>query len=140
MNRTNNSNYGTRAKHHDTQMTLLRLTADLRITIDAGEQIGAVMRQRAVAEIAAARRELDMCYEGFEDAIKYMNHIAEFKAMNHSNLVRWLNQLSMDLILMSIPDLPDEAKPNAVTVARLDEGNKLIYELDTCRQNLVFYR
>lgn len=145
MNRMSDRNWGTRARHHEAQMALLRMIAELRITVDAGERMGTVQQRHIIETIHQHRPGIQECYDGFEDTLKTLDkpyNLMEDRLMRHIELVSWLNNLSVDVKLMSVPDaerLPLH-RSRTIDTARLDEGKRLVNRLDECRERLVFYR
>lgn len=139
MNRISDVNRGTRAKHHEAQMQLLRTIADLRITLDAGESIGKVQRNQAILTISSVRPDIQHCYEGFEDILKNIapRNLIEERLTKHMELVSWLTNLNVEMKLI---EAGTPTKGATVTVARLNEGERLVIALDSCRERVVFFR
>lgn len=125
-----------RPKHPQTQDALERLIIDLRTTLDANEPIGTVQRQHAIEVIHEARRDVERCRTPFDEFLK-RHGLMENDWPDHMILTGWLTALSMDL---HEPFLSMVQQNRVVDNARLDEGLRLVRELENCREELRYER
>jgi hypothetical protein len=130
--------YRMRPRHDDAEMALVRMCTEFIVTLEAGETIGKVQRENAIAIIHQHRPELQNCTTRFSDLLK---HIADERMMNHADLVLWMTNLSVDLKFINVDEIPiDIGHRRPITVERMKEGMKLAMALESCREQTVFYR
>lgn len=146
MNRMSDHNRGTRARHHDAQMALLRMIIELRITVvEAHENIGTLQRENIVNTIHLYRPGIQECYDFVDDILKTLDRprsLMEERLMRHVELVKWLTDLSIDVQLLAAPDAEAvRQRPfRPISAERLDEGERLVDALDECRERVVWFR
>jgi len=115
----------TKGKHEAAQDALAYTLGRMIGIIRAGDKLPAADVEEAIQVVRLARNDIAACSSKFSDMIKC---IVEDRMPNHSELTIWLTNLSVDLKLKRL-DLID--------VARLEEGHRLVNDLDDCRESLV---
>ena len=136
MHRMNPERFNSKPRHEALQIEMLKLIATLSTLVDNREPIVSVQRDWMIAVLDRSRRELDGCTTSLHDMVM---RIADERWPNHMDLISWINGLSIDLKLMGIdPGSINNHHPQPITPERLDEGQRMVMELDSCRQRIKF--
>lgn len=125
----------TRENHAETADNLLRLIAEFKITLNAGEKIGTVQAQNAVFVLESARTDLWRCKTAIVHWRTDLMPAPELE--DHRKLIDWIGLLHIDLSLM-LDKLDVQMEP--MTLERMERGEQLVNDLPKCRKSLVSYR
>lgn len=134
MHRIDPSRLLSRPKHDASQTALLNVIAELRQTLEANEPIGVVQREGTLSILSTAREDIERCRSRLN---RMVMSVADETIMNHMEMLSWINALSLDLKLAQ-KGLHVEQYPLPITSARLDEGQRLVRALDSCRERARF--
>lgn len=134
-----------RPRHEATQDVLLDMIRQFEVVGNFGnygdyhalrDAGAASLRLEAINVLSSARRELEIC--GDWGSLSYVEvKLADPWRRPHSTLISWINDLSIELKLMH-NGLADHASD--ITAQQLEQGKRLIMELDECREQLRFER